>query len=193
MAERVSVLVVDDEQSIADSYEAHLESEYDVSVAYSGEEALETADEETDVVLLDRRMPEMSGDEVLGRIDERGLGCRVIMVTAVDPDLDIIEMPFDEYLTKPVTGDQLRETIQRMLARESQEVQIQEMFALASKLATLEAKLDYEQLEESDEYQEILAEFREMQREGGLPDSMDDPYLEATLEKMQALLDHRQA
>ncbi len=46
----------------------------------------------------------MSGDEVLDTIAERGIDPAVVMVTAVDPDFDIVEMPFDEYLTKPVTA-----------------------------------------------------------------------------------------
>jgi len=60
-------------------------------------------DETVDVVLLDRMMPGMSGQEVLAAIRERGLDCRVAMVTAVDADFDVIEMGFDEYLGKPRT------------------------------------------------------------------------------------------
>ena len=78
---------------------------HDVRTAYGGEEALEKADEDVDLVFLDRQMPDMSGDDVLERVRERGLDCRVVMVTAVDPDFDIVEMPFDDYLTKPVMRD----------------------------------------------------------------------------------------
>jgi CheY-like chemotaxis protein len=64
-----TVLVVDDEQRAADTYANVLASEYDTRTAYGGEEALElveTAD--FDVVLLDRRMPELTGDDILAAI-----------------------------------------------------------------------------------------------------------------------------
>ncbi|MFB6176845.1 MAG: response regulator transcription factor, partial [Halobaculum sp.] len=92
-----TVLVVDDEQQVADAYALRLQMEYDdVRKAYGGQEALDTVDETVDVVLLDRRMPDYSGGEVLEKMRERGLDCSVIMVTAVDPDFDIVSMPFDD-------------------------------------------------------------------------------------------------
>lgn len=98
------VLMVDDEKQVADAYALRLEDVADVSVAYGGEEALAVVDEgrPPDVVLLDRHMPGLSGDEVLDELRDRELTTRVIMVTAIDPDLGIVEMPFDDYLSKPV-------------------------------------------------------------------------------------------
>jgi DNA-binding response OmpR family regulator len=182
------VFVVDDEQNVADSYADALEEEYEVTVTYSGEEALEEFHPGVDVVLLDRRMPGLSGDEVLAEVDSRHADCRVVMVTAVEPDLDIVEMPFDEYLVKPVTSEQLRNVVERMLARKTLDEQVQRMFVLASKLATLESKLTYTQLESSDEYEALRTEFVELRDEVEVPDAGDDPYLEAALEKFEALL-----
>jgi len=150
-----TVLVVDDEPDVADAYAAQIEDEYLVCTAYSGAEAIERLDSEIDVVLLDRRMPDISGDEVLERIRERGIDCRVAMVTAVDPDFDIIEMGFDDYVTKPVTREDLRELIERLLTCAAYERQIQEYYSLSSKYATLaEAKTEAE-LAASDEYEEL--------------------------------------
>ncbi|MFB6105679.1 MAG: response regulator, partial [Halobacteriaceae archaeon] len=64
---RPTVVVVDDEEGIAEAYSYWLSDEYDVRTAQSGAGALETIDEDVDVVLLDRRMPDRSGDEVLDR------------------------------------------------------------------------------------------------------------------------------
>jgi len=61
-------------------------------------------DDEVDAVLLDRRMPDVHGDEVLARLREEGCDCPVIMTTAVDPGMDILEMDFEDYLCKPVLG-----------------------------------------------------------------------------------------
>jgi len=191
MADEPTVLIVDDEQDVTDSYANALDDEYSVTVAYSGEGALDALDEHTDVMLLDRRMPDMSGDEVLHAVRDGSTECRVVMVTAVEPTLDIVEMPFDEYLVKPVTGDKLHDVVERMLVRETLEEQVQRMFVLASKMATLESKLTYEQLDQSDEYESLRAEFDGLRSDVELPESADDPYLEATIEKVQALLDER--
>ena len=109
--ERPTVLVVDDDRALADTCEYWLREEYDVRVAYGGRQALEQVDDDVDVVLLDRRMPDISGDDVLDEIDARGLDCRVAMMTAVAPDTDIVEMPFDEYLVKPVDEESVTETV----------------------------------------------------------------------------------
>jgi len=153
--EEATVLVVDDERDIADLYSTWLLTVHDVRTAHSGPEALRLADESVDVVFLDRQMPEMSGDEVLDSIADQGIDPAVVMVTAVDPDFDIVEMPFDEYLTKPVSREDLLDTVSEMLVRTTYDDQVQEYFAVASKKATLETQKNTPQLEASDEYQAV--------------------------------------
>jgi DNA-binding response OmpR family regulator len=154
------VLVVEDEPDLADLYATWLRDEYRVRVAYGGREALEELDEEVDVVLLDRRMPDLSGDEALEAIRERDVGCRVAMVTAVEPDFDIVAMGFDDYLVKPVSRDSLKETVENLLRRNTYDDGIQELFALASKKALLESEKDAATLEEHEEYQELTERVR---------------------------------
>jgi CheY-like chemotaxis protein len=163
--QEVTVLVVDDERDIADLYSTWLTEDYEARTAYGPHEALEKADEDVDVVFLDRQMPEMTGDEVLEELRRRQLDCRVVMVTAVDPDFDIVDMPFDEYLTKPVMLDDLRDATERMRTRESYDEQMQEFFALASKKATLESEKDPAELRENEEYTELDSEVENMRRE----------------------------
>jgi DNA-binding response OmpR family regulator len=153
--DEATVLVVDDERDIADLYSAWLEESYTVRTAYGAGEALDHADEDVDVVLLDRQMPEMTGDEVLERVRERGLDCRVVMVTAVDPDFDIVDMPFDDYLTKPVMLEELRDAVERMRTREDYDEQMQDFFALSAKKATLEAQKDPVELRNNEEYERL--------------------------------------
>ena len=100
MSDRPVVVVVDDEPDLAELYTAWLGDSYDVRTAYGGEEAVELINADADVALVDRLMPEKSGDEVLSTVREQGYDCRVAMVTAVEPDFDIIEMGFDAYLVK---------------------------------------------------------------------------------------------
>jgi DNA-binding response OmpR family regulator len=97
----------------------------------------------------------MTGDEVLERIRERDLDCRVVMVTAVDPDFDIVDMPFDDYLTKPVMLEELRDAVERMRTREDYDEQMQDFFALSAKKATLEAQKDPVELRNNEEYEQL--------------------------------------
>jgi len=162
------VLIVDDETEVADVYELRLRGEYDTETAYGGERALEVVDESVDVVLLDRRMPSVSGDELLDRIRERGLDCRVVMITAVDPDFDIVDMPFDDYLCKPVQKEDLVSAIEQQLTAERYDDRLTEYLEITSKIALLEAEKPASELEADDR----VAELRE--RADALQAEMDD-------------------
>ena len=131
------VLIVDDERDLADTYARWLESEYDVRTAYGGHEAIEQLDGTVDVMLLDRRMPRITGDEVLEHLREQGYDCRVSMLTAVEPDSDLTELGFDEYLVKPVTRGTLVETVSELLLRGSLTEDTQEYLALRSAADTM--------------------------------------------------------
>ena len=163
--ETPTVLVVDDEQDIADIYTLQLEETYDVRTVYGGPAAVETVDESVDVVLLDRRMPELSGNEVLERIREAGYDCRVIMVTAIDPEFDIIEMPFDDYLCKPVDKETLEAAIEQQLTAKEYDETVSDLFRATSKLTVLEQEMSKEELEESAEYQQLKRATDEMRSE----------------------------
>ena len=160
--EPATVLVVDDEPDVADAYAAQLKSEFIVSAAYSGQEALDKIDDAIDIVLLDRRMPGISGDEVLAKIRDRDLNIWVAMVTAVDPDFDIIEMPFDDYVIKPVSRQDLFETINRLLAASEYEQKLRRYYALTAKHATLTANKPESELKDSDQFEQLEAEMAEM-------------------------------
>lgn len=178
-----TVLVVDDERAITDAYANWLREDYDVRTAYSGTEALERLDESVDVVLLDRRMPDLSGREVLAEITDRGLNCRVALVSAVEPDFDILEMGFDTYIVKPVSDpSELRETVETLLRRSEYDERIQEFLSLASKKATLEAKKGRTELDDSEEYADLEARLLELR--GVLSEAataLDDEDLRAEL------------
>jgi DNA-binding response OmpR family regulator len=146
------VLIVEDEPDLADLYAAWLDDACTVETAYNGSQALESLDGGIDIVLLDRRMPGLSGDEVLETIRDRELDARVAMVTAVEPDFDIIQMGFDDYLVKPVSKEDLLETVDQLLLRSTYDEQIQEFFALASKKALLDSQKTEAELRASEEY-----------------------------------------
>ncbi len=164
-SEPATVLVVDDEPDVADAYAAQLQGEFIVSTAYGGQEALDKLDDAIDVVLLDRRMPGISGDEVLEKIRDRDLHIRVAMVTAVDPDFDIIEMPFDDYVIKPVSRDDLFDTIERLLTCSEYEERLRRYYALTAKHATLIANKPESELAESEAFEELETEMEDIRED----------------------------
>ena len=167
------VLVVDDEAEVAEVFAIWLEDDYEARVATSGREALDALEDgDVDVVLLDRRMPDLSGDETLARMRERGFDGPVAMVTAVDPDFDIVDMEFDDYLVKPVSREELQETVERLGSIGAYDERTQDQFALARKLATLELEKSEAELEASEEYAALRSQFEEAQ--GALDDAFAD-------------------
>lgn len=149
------VLVVEDDPDVAETYELWLGDEYDVRVADSGARALELVDDAVDVVLLDRMMQEMSGDEVLETVRDRRLDCRVAMVTAVDVDFDIVTMGFDEYVQKPITREELHRTIEELLDRSEYSETVREYRALLAKREALREERSEEERRESEQFAEL--------------------------------------
>jgi DNA-binding response OmpR family regulator len=184
------VLVVDDEQATADLYTEFLAEDFTVRTVYSGEEALEVLDADVAVVLLDRNMPGLSGDEVLTTIRERDLGCRVVMVTGIEPDISILDLPFDDYLVKPASEEMIRTVVSAMLVRNTCDDAIREVVALCSQMATIESKLSISELAASPEYAAAEARFSDLRAEVDLGEPTDDVYTEFTVEKMRELFSH---
>jgi DNA-binding response OmpR family regulator len=151
----VRTLVVDDEQEVADAYALRLRDYCDIETAYSGEAALSTIEDSAiDIVLLDRHMPGLSGDDVLSKLVDRDYYGRVVMVTAVDPGIEVLDMPFDDYLCKPVERADIRAVIdqqRRVLAYET----LGAYFSAEAKRAVLEAELGAEKRREHEKYTDV--------------------------------------
>jgi DNA-binding response OmpR family regulator len=152
-----TALVVDDEKEVADAYALRLRGCCSVETVYDGESALATvAESDIDVVLLDRHMPGMSGDDVLQELDDRDFEGAVIMVTAIDPGFDVLDMPFDDYLCKPIEREDVRATVNQQCEILGYEL-LGEFFSLESTCRVIEAELPAEKLDEHEEYQETRA------------------------------------
>ena len=156
------MLAVDDDEKLLETYRMWLDGDCDLRLAADGEEALDKLDEDVQVVLLDRLMPGMSGDEVLERIRESDHSCRVAMVTAVEPDFDIAEMPFDAYVPKALDRETVVRTVERLAARTEHDEVLQEHYAVAEKLATIESQQTDAELAKNEAYQDLLERFAEL-------------------------------
>jgi DNA-binding response OmpR family regulator len=161
-----SILVVDDRPPLADAYASWLDEPYTVQTAYGGRAALKAADEiEPDVVLLDRRMPDLDGDEVLARLQDADPIPQVAMLTGVEPDEELLSLPADAYLVKPVTTDELEETVADLCRRAAYDVRLQQCFSVASRLATLEAEVPAVDLRSDSRYWRLRDRLRRLRNE----------------------------
>lgn len=172
------MLVVEDDPAVATRYREQLAPDYTVRVATAGDEPLARLDERVDVVLLDRETPEVSGTDVVSRVREGDHDCRVALVTPEEPDLDILELGFDAYITKPVTASSLSETIERLLERSRYDRLLRDYYAAVAEQATLESNTDQAALEECAEYRRLQADIDAMRAEladtlGGVSDDAD--------------------
>ncbi|MHC3439593.1 HalX domain-containing protein [Natrialbaceae archaeon A-gly3] len=172
MEDRPHVLIVEDEPDLAELYATWLAGHATTETASDGTTALEVIDEDVDVVLLDRRIPRVSGDEVLETIRERGHDCHVAMVTAVEPGFGIVGMEFDDYLVKPVSKDELRDLIERLLLHSSYDEQLREYFSLSSKKALLDAEKSEAERRASREYARLKDQLAVLRTE------VDETFLE---------------
>jgi two-component system response regulator AdeR len=157
MGDTTSVLVVEDNVDLAELYASWTPDEWRVETVNDGDDAVAAVDESTDIVVLDRRLPGYSGDEVLSRLRDAGLDCQVVIVTAVEPDFDIVEMGFDDYLVKPVDRRTFERTLDRAVQRSAYDRELREYYASVSKLAVLEARKPEAELDGSSEYDELVA------------------------------------
>ena len=160
--ETPTVLVVEDDRQLADLFAGWLERQYPVRTAYDGEAAKRALDDAVDVVLLDRRMPGLSGDEFLEWMDEQGVTCKVAMVTAVEPDFDILEMSFDDDLLTPVSAETLRSTVERLATRHAYGEQLDEYASLLSKKVALEEQMSRHQLRRNEEFGNLESRIDEL-------------------------------
>ena len=115
------ILIVEDEEPLADAIARGLRREgMAVDVALDGDEGHEKASvTRYDVVVLDRDLPGMSGDELCREIVASGALTRVIMLTASGSVADRVEglsLGADDYLAKPFAFDELVARV-RALAR----------------------------------------------------------------------------
>ena len=186
MTDRPTVALVEDERELADLYAEWLADEYDVRTAYRADEAREVIDEDVDVLLLDRRLPTASGDEILAEVRERGIDCQVAMVTAVDPDFDILDLGFDDYVVKPLDRQDLQDLVTNLLTRGLYNDEVREYFALVSKRANLETAKSPSELADDARYQELKTEIVELEtRLDDIVEQLEDKDFSAVLRTLQ--------
>jgi len=119
-APRQKVLCIDDEESPRESLRQILKDRYDVMIAVNGQNGLEMLSTQGpfDAVLLDVKMPDLTGLEVLERIKKSAPALPVIMVTAItDPKtvVQAIKLGAADYIPKPFDVHDIRFVVERVI------------------------------------------------------------------------------
>jgi DNA-binding response OmpR family regulator len=119
-----SVLVIDDDPSLRDTIAVILEqAEFRPLLAGDGLSGLESALlNKPDLVLVDLRLPGLSGSEICQQLRQSGSSVPIIALTAVDDEFDkvlLLEVGADDYVTKPFGARELLARIRAVLRRSS--------------------------------------------------------------------------
>ncbi len=118
----MEILIAEDEKQIANSLKKNLVDEgHHVMLAYDGEKALHLVDEiKFDVILLDWRMPKLTGLEVLKEIRKRNYEVPVILITALSDianKVEALNLGADDYITKPFSFQEVLARIEAVNRR----------------------------------------------------------------------------
>jgi DNA-binding NtrC family response regulator len=128
---KTRIIVVDDDESIRKTMKAILEDEgYIVDLAESGKEAIQKTNDQTyNLALLDIRLPDMEGIELLKSMKESIPRTRKIMVTgypSMQNAIGALNKNADAYLVKPVDVEKLLETVKEQLRLQEEEKKFNE-------------------------------------------------------------------
>jgi two-component system, NtrC family, response regulator AtoC len=120
------ILVVDDDETIRKTMKAILEDEgYLVDLAGTGKEAIQKTHEKIyDIALLDIRLPDMEGIELLEKMKDNVPRTRKIMVTgypSMQNAISSLNKKADAYLLKPVDVEKILQTIKEQLQAQENE------------------------------------------------------------------------
>jgi two-component system response regulator AtoC len=112
------ILIIDDEQSLLESLEMFLsEKGYLVSCATSASEGLEmNSSFQPDVIILDVRLPDKDGLEILGELQKRHKEKNIIIITAfhdMDTTIKAMKLGALEYIPKPIDIEELEQAVER--------------------------------------------------------------------------------
>lgn len=151
-----NILVMEDEEIVAKGLEMVLtEEEYDVDLAYTGEDALaQFSSKSIDLLVADLRLPDVDGIEVIKAVKEKKPSTGVVVITgysSVTSAVDAMKAGVFDYLTKPFTESEIKAAIagalqkiretesprinDRIIAEEDKLIQKQELISVLNRTA----------------------------------------------------------
>ncbi|MGF1706362.1 sigma-54-dependent transcriptional regulator [Enterovibrio baiacu] len=120
MKSKYRVLLIEDSKPLANLYIQYLSGEpIDLVCLETGQQALDYLEKSTPhLIMLDLKLPDMSGQEILHWIKTQGLPCSVIVVTShgsVNTAVELMQQGADDFLEKPVSAERLKTTLKNQL------------------------------------------------------------------------------
>jgi DNA-binding response OmpR family regulator len=134
---RPSVLIVEDERMVADVISEYFSRSYDVHHFRTGEQVLERYTDDTDLLIVDRKLEGMSGDDVVDRIRKQYGQELILCVSGVEPDDDISDLEVDDYMHKPVEEDEMKTRLELLMSRAELGSAVRKYLSLRSKQIAL--------------------------------------------------------
>lgn len=132
MAEKITILYVDDEENNLISFKANFRIKYNVLIAISGDEAMRIMENKhIDIIITDQRMPNMTGVEFLEKVLEKYPDPMRILLTGY-ADMNAVVDAVNKgkifhYLSKPWNEEELDMTIKRAYEVYEEKIKIKEM------------------------------------------------------------------
>lgn len=151
--ERQKVLVADDEEIVRSLLQRILEEAgYNVVTASNGQEVLyKVSLQEAEVILLDIKMPVMSGMEVLRKLTADSPDHCIIMVTAVidtETAIEALKLGAYDYITKPFDHDEVKQKVQTAIQKWQRGIQEKHRYRQLSQSLTEQTQRMQEQFTE---------------------------------------------
>lgn len=170
---RTRAFIIGDDRRVVETYEGWLADDYDVRTAGSGEAVLERMTEfKTDVVVLERRTPGLSGDEVATRLSENGYDAQAIVVTATLSSPETATPHTLNYVTKPIGKERPRSTVETATPIRTDDDDITELLALIARQQAVKRAVPTDERVASDEFDRLMSKIDDPQ------DSIDDTMAE---------------
>ena len=125
--ESFSILIIDDDKDVADALGVILERQgYRTKIVHNGQDAIDASKKSNyNVALIDIMLPDISGIDLLKRLNEGVPRIRKIIVTGhatLENAVKAVNLGADAYLMKPVSPNVLLRTIKQQLKKQDQEI-----------------------------------------------------------------------
>jgi DNA-binding response OmpR family regulator len=119
------ILIVEDSSAITAALKQGLKGYYVVEATSLGQEAIELAEQDFDVIVLDLGLPDMSGIEVCKKIRSIGIYAPILVLTANEEPAQkvaLLDAGADDYLTKPFNLEELKARLRALLRRHNSRI-----------------------------------------------------------------------
>lgn len=164
------ILIIEDNIAQAKMYKRWLEPKYTAKTATKFDKVLKEYKGDEEVILLDRKLDGAEAEDLIDSLE--GIeNQNIVVITGMEPDLDLLNMPINDYLIKPVDRELLRDTVRKVIEADKRPDKTKELLELLSKKKILDDKPT--EVREKEEYQKLVRKIDELRDEiSNLPESM---------------------